>query len=67
MISKLDSFPTHEINGVKYRVGRVLPFGASLVQNGINFSIYSKDATACELVLYHTGQKEPFLNDGIRT
>lgn len=26
---RIDEYPTHELNGVKYRCGRVLPFGAS--------------------------------------
>ena len=58
---RIDEFPTHEINGIKYRCGRVMPFGASIVGNsGINFSIYSKDATYCELVLFHKAENEPF-------
>ncbi len=57
-----DSFPTHEINGIRYRCGRVYPFGASLLaDDSINFSVYSKDATYCELVLFHTGENEPFV------
>ncbi len=58
---RIDEFPTHELNGIKYRCGRVQPFGASIVGNtGINFSIFSQDATYCELVLFHHGQKKPF-------
>ena len=58
---RIDEYPTHELNGIKYRCGRVQPFGASVVGNtGINFSIFSKDATYCELVLFHHGMKEPF-------
>ena len=29
-----DDYPTHELNGVKYRCGRVSPFGASLIGSG---------------------------------
>ena len=61
MLKRVDEFPTHEINGVRYRIGRVLPFGASIVQNGVNFSVFSKEATACELVLFHAGEEQPFL------
>ena len=27
----------------------------------VNFSVYSKDATACSLVLFHLGEEEPYL------
>ena len=58
---RIDECPTHELNGIKYRCGRVQPFGASIVGNtGINFSVFSKDATYCELVLFHHGEKKPF-------
>lgn len=58
---RIDDCPTHELNGVKYRCGRVRPFGASIVGNdAINFSIFSKDATYCELLLYHNGDAEPY-------
>ena len=30
-MKRLDDYPTHEICGLKYRCGRVKPFGASLV------------------------------------
>lgn len=60
-MNRIDEFPTHELNGVKYRVGHAMPFGASLIANDIiNFSIYSKEATSCELLLYHLGEKDPF-------
>lgn len=59
---RIDEFPTHEIHGIKYRQGRVLPFGASLTASGgINFSVSSTDAYSAELVLYHQGEKEPFV------
>lgn len=57
---RVDSYPTHEHDGIKYRIGKVLPFGASIVPGGVNFSIFSKDAYGCELVLYHKGDKEPY-------
>ena len=57
---RADSFPTHRIGDLRYRSGRVFPFGATIRDNGVNFSVYSKDATGCTLVLYHHGQAEPF-------
>ena len=62
LMVRLDNYPTHEINGIPCRAGRVNPFGAFLFTNGaLNFSVYSKDATSCELLLYHRGDKEPFV------
>ena len=59
---RVDEFPKYEINGIRYAKGRTMPFGAELIGNNtVNFSIYSKDATGCELVLYHLGEDEPFL------
>ncbi|MBR0146474.1 MAG: glycogen debranching protein GlgX [Eubacterium sp.] len=58
---RLDSFPTHEKDGIRYRRGRVYPFGGTLMSDGsLNFSVYSKDATACDLLLFHAGEDEPF-------
>ena len=58
---RLDSFPTHEKDGIRYRRGRVYPFGGTLMADGsVNFSVYSKDATSCELLLFHAGEEEPF-------
>ncbi len=60
-MNRIDDFPTHEKDGIKYRCGRVQPFGASIVGNGgINFSVFSRYATYCELVLFNKGEKEPF-------
>ena len=56
-----DSFPTNKIGDIEYRQGRVFPFGASIVDGGVNFSIYSREATGCTLVLYHHGAYEPFV------
>ena len=58
---RIDEFPTHEINGVHYRVGHALPYGVTMTDGGVNFSINSSTATYCELVLFHTGDKEPFV------
>ena len=58
---RADSFPSHELNGIHYRIGRIFPFGASIVDNGVNFSIFSKEAYSCELLLYHVGHEKPFI------
>ena len=60
LMTRSDTFPTHRSGDLEYRAGQVFPFGASLAAGGVNFSIYSKNATGCTLVLYHHGQAEPF-------
>ena len=57
---RIDTFPTHTLGELSYRAGQVLPFGASLLEGGVNFSVYSKYADGCTLVLYRHGQAEPF-------
>ena len=57
----IDSFPTDIYKGFRYRIGRVFPFGATIVEDGVNFSVFSKEATSCTLVLYHHGEEEPFV------
>ena len=60
-VRPIDAYPTQRIGDVEYCAGHVFPFGATLTGVGVNFSVYSKEATACTLVLYHHGQEEPFL------
>lgn len=57
---RIDVFPTHQQDGIKFRRGRALPFGATIVPEGVNFSIFSRYATSCELVLFKRKEKEPF-------
>ncbi|MBE9461779.1 glycogen debranching protein GlgX [Dyadobacter subterraneus] len=57
---RIDYYPTHEQEGIKFRRGHVLPFGATMVPNGINFSIYSSEAIDCTLVLFERGESAPF-------
>ncbi len=60
-MNAMDNYPTHELDGIKYRCGHVSPFGATILYgNAVNFSVFSKHATWCELLLYHQGAKEPF-------
>lgn len=46
------------VNGYKVSRGFPLPFGASHTEKGINFSIFSKNATGAVLVLYKSGIDE---------
>jgi isoamylase len=58
-MDRVDVFPTCKCAGYWVRPGRVLPFGATFVPGGVNFSIYSSHATACTLVLFEHGKREP--------
>ncbi len=59
MDRRIDFYPTHKHGNYKLRIGRPYPFGATLVPEGVNFSIYSRHATSCTLVLFHKHQPEP--------
>ncbi|HEV3380679.1 MAG TPA: alpha-amylase family glycosyl hydrolase [Trebonia sp.] len=67
---RVDSYPTHEYEGMKLRPGHVLPFGATIVEGGVNFSISSSNATSCSLALFRRHEPEPYVvipfNDGFR-
>lgn len=43
------------------RFGRPYPFGATPVPGGINFSVFSRHADYCVLVLYKKGEPRPFI------
>ena len=57
----IDTIPTHHMGSLSYCIGHVFPFGASIIDGGINFSIFSKEASSCTLVLFHHRQKKPFI------
>jgi isoamylase len=63
-MNRIDAHPTHTIvsNGItfKLRYGQPLPFGATLVPGGVNFSIFSRHAKSCTLVLFKKHAPEPF-------
>jgi isoamylase len=60
-VERIDFYPTHEHNGYKMRIGKPLPLGATVTPSGINFAVYSSNATSCKLVLFERGGKEPFV------
>ena len=60
-MQRVDLFPTHEYEGLKLRTGRPYPFGATVIGNAVNFSVYSRYATDCTLVLFHNHEEEPFV------
>lgn len=60
-MERIDIYPTRVYQGLKLARGHSYPFGATLVPRGINFSIFSSNATACTLVLFHKGEEKPFV------
>ena len=60
-MKRIDVYPTHVYKGYKLRLGRPHPFGATLVPGGINFSIFSRHANYCVLVLFAKGSPEPLV------
>ncbi|MCW5848796.1 MAG: glycogen debranching protein GlgX [Anaerolineae bacterium] len=59
-MDRIDIYPTHTFGEFKLRPGRPFPFGASFVPGGVNFSVFSRHATACTLVLFEKGAAHPF-------
>lgn len=57
---RIDTFPTDKYGEFDIRPGKPMPFGATLVPGGVNFSVYSSYARYCELVLFKKREKEPF-------
>ena len=49
------------VRGHKISCGQLLPFGVSHVPNGVNFSIFSTNATACTLVLFDQNRDAPLV------
>ncbi|MEW6753395.1 MAG: glycogen debranching protein GlgX [Candidatus Latescibacterota bacterium] len=58
-LDRVDIHPTHALGGFKVRPGRPLPFGATRVPGGVNFSVFSSHATSCSLVLFRRREREP--------
>src|SRR5664279_1435914 len=61
VMERIDIHPTHEHLGYSLRPGKPFPFGATLVPGGINFSIYSRNATTCTLVLFQKRAAQPLV------
>lgn len=47
-------------NGMRICPGFFSIYGATAFPNGVNFTIHSRYATSCELLLFHSGEQEPF-------
>ena len=61
MEPRIDYYPTHEHQGYRFRRGHTLPFGATVVASGVNFSVFSSAATACTLVLFRKHEPQPMV------
>jgi isoamylase len=57
---RIDSYPTHKYKEFKLRAGKAIPFGATIVPGGVNFSVFSSHATSCTLVLFNKHEHKPF-------
>jgi len=53
--------PAQSASQTTYRTerGHPLPIGATVHRAGVNFSVFSKEATGCSLLLFHPGEREP--------
>ncbi len=60
-MERIDIYPTHSYQGFSLKHGRPYPFGASLIPGGVNFSIFSRHAAFCILVLFKKGEAVPFV------
>jgi isoamylase len=58
-VERIDLHPTQTYEGYKLRAGRTIPFGATFVPGGVNFSVFSRHATTCTLVLFDKGAQTP--------
>jgi isoamylase len=61
METRIDSDAQRSYKGFRLRMGRPLPFGATVLPGGVNFSITSRTATAVSLVLFNRGESTPFV------
>ena len=59
-LERIDVYPTRTVSGFRVRTGRPLPFGATAVPGGVNFSVYSNRASRMVLVLFRPGEHQPF-------
>ena len=58
-MERIDLHATETYQGYKLRPGRAVPFGATFVPGGVNFSVFSRHATSCTLVLFDKGADHP--------
>ena len=59
-MSRIHMVPMDVINGFEVRPGMYEINGATAIPCGVNFTVYSYGATACELLLYKNREEEPY-------
>ena len=52
--------PLRKIAGFPVRPGLYDMNGATLLQDGVNFTVHTHSGTACELLLFNRGEKDPY-------
>ena len=55
----LNMEPLEQVNGYQICPGFYMFDGATPIPEGVNFTIHSQGATACELLLYHRKAEKP--------
>ncbi len=60
MTKRENLVPLDTINGYRVRPGFFMNYGATVLDNAVNFTITSVGATSCELLLFHWHEEEPF-------
>ena len=53
--------PIYELGNFRFCPGKPRPFGATILPDGVNFSIFSCYATSCSLVLFEKGAELPLV------
>jgi glycogen operon protein len=52
--------PTDNVNGYEVRPGKYLRNGATVVENGVSFTVHSVNATGCRLCLFRREEDKPY-------
>lgn len=60
MSNAIHLVPLDIISGMEVRPGFYDINGATAIPGGVNFTVYSHNATKCELLLFHRTENEPF-------
>lgn len=60
MTKRENLVPLDTINGYRVRPGFFMNYGATVLDNAVNFTITSVGASSCELLLFHWHEEEPF-------
>jgi glycogen operon protein len=60
MNQQVNLYPTHRHGDYNLSYGHFFPYGATVTSKAVSFSIHSREAYSCTLVLFHKGALEPF-------